>query len=90
MPVIAFLVLLWQRRRVLSLFRRAREGWADRPATAAAAPSARAARTASWIGARAWKAIDTPQNAARAERLIARLRTAAAQADGGSRDATAA
>ncbi len=81
MPVIALIVLLWQRRRVLSLFRRARSTWAGRSTTRATEDSS-AAATIGRLGARAWRTFDTPQNAARAERLIARLRAAAARVDG--------
>jgi hypothetical protein len=82
MPIAAFLLLLWRRRHVLSAFRRARAAWAGRPTNGrrAGAPAA-AGATMGWIALQAWRAIDTPQNAVRAERLLARMRAAAARAD---------
>jgi hypothetical protein len=81
MPLIAFIALLWQRRRVLSWFRRGRAAWAARPATSGSSGSRRAPATAGRLGARVWRALDTPGNVARVERLVARLRSAATRAD---------
>ena len=83
MPLIALVVLFWQRRRVAALLRSVRTEWEARPRSVSGAqnPFATAASAAERLAARAWRAVDTPQNAARAERLVDRIRAAAARAD---------
>lgn len=83
MPLVALIVLFWQRRRLATVLRRARAEWAARPAKGAPSEGvlAGAAAAAGWAGTRAWRAVDTPANAARAERWIARARAAAARGE---------
>jgi hypothetical protein len=83
MPVIAYLLAVWQRRRVLSALREARAAWAARTPSRA---SAEGHRPDTWrrlgrLGARGWRAVDTPANAARIQRLVGTVRAAAARAE---------
>lgn len=82
MPLIAFIVLAWQRRRVLSLLREARVRWSASRREAGAPRSTGA--FASRLAARAFRAVDTPENASRVQRLLDRARAAAARSESGS------